>query len=105
MTRALSDGNGLCRAVPAGARFALRGGRVGAKGWHRRGARAGLKLSLVRKSLAEAEDAVSALSAFVQSLAPTAAILDLPADDMLRLAEAWPTSPWCFSIRAIATIG
>lgn len=53
----------------------------------------GLKLSLVRKSLAEGEDAVSALRAFVQSQAPTAAILDLPADDMLRLAKSLADQP------------
>jgi ABC transporter substrate binding protein (PQQ-dependent alcohol dehydrogenase system) len=53
----------------------------------------GLKLSLVRKSLAETEDAVSALRAFVQSQALTAAILDLPADDMLRLAKNLADEP------------
>src|SRR6185295_15504613 len=43
----------------------------------------GLKLSLVRKSLAAEEDAVSALRAFLQAQTLTAAVLDLPADDML----------------------
>ena len=53
----------------------------------------GLSLSLVRKSLAQAEDAVGALRAFMQSQPLTAAILDLPADDMLRLAKGLAEEP------------
>ena len=47
----------------------------------------------MRKSLAETEDAVSALGASVQSQAPTAAVLDLPADDLLRLAKSLADQP------------
>src|SRR5262245_51892968 len=53
----------------------------------------GLRLTLVRKSLAAADDAVSALRAFVQSQPLTAAILDLPAEDMLRLAKSLADEP------------
>jgi ABC transporter substrate binding protein (PQQ-dependent alcohol dehydrogenase system) len=53
----------------------------------------GLKLSLVRKSLAAEEDAVGALRALLQAQPLTAAILDLPADDMLRLAKSLADEP------------
>jgi ABC transporter substrate binding protein (PQQ-dependent alcohol dehydrogenase system) len=53
----------------------------------------GLKLNLIRKSLGDAEDAVSALGALMQSQTLTAAILDLPADDVRRLAKDLAKAP------------
>src|SRR5262245_66021754 len=48
----------------------------------------GLSVSLLRKSLAETEDAVSALSALSAEKGVKAAILDLPAEDTLQLATS-----------------
>src|SRR5215510_9322457 len=53
----------------------------------------GLSVNLLRKSLAETEDAVSALSALSAEKAVKAAILDLPAEDTLQLAKSMLEQP------------
>src|SRR5689334_6872764 len=70
----------------AAAELALKDGMAAARA-------RGLKLNLLRKSLSETEDAVSSLRALLEAQGVVAAILDLPADDMLRLAKGLADDP------------
>jgi ABC transporter substrate binding protein (PQQ-dependent alcohol dehydrogenase system) len=53
----------------------------------------GLNLSLLRKSLMETEDAASALRTLAQAQGVRAAILDLPAEEMLQVAKSMSDDP------------
>jgi ABC transporter substrate binding protein (PQQ-dependent alcohol dehydrogenase system) len=53
----------------------------------------GLKLLLLRKSLAADEDAAASLRMLVQSNAVMAAIIDLPLEEMVRLAKTVASDP------------
>jgi ABC transporter substrate binding protein (PQQ-dependent alcohol dehydrogenase system) len=70
----------------AAAELALKDGMAAARA-------RGLKLNLLRKSLGDTEDAVSSLRALLQAQGLVAAILDLPADDMLHLAKGLADDP------------
>ncbi|HEX2337484.1 MAG TPA: amino acid ABC transporter substrate-binding protein [Hyphomicrobiaceae bacterium] len=72
-------------ALPA-AELAVRDGAAAAQA-------RGRKLSLLRKSLQEGEDAATSVRMLAQANAVMAAIIDLPADEMVQLAKAVAGEP------------